>query len=40
MKEEIKWEEVTTHDKLMDYIREVIGEQNRTMNCMKIYCMV
>ena len=28
MKEEIKWEEVTTHDKLMDYIREVIGEQN------------
>lgn len=28
MKEEIKWEEVTTHDKLMDYIREVIGEHN------------
>ena len=28
MKEEIKWEDVTTHDKLMDYIREVIGEHN------------
>jgi len=28
MKNKIKWEEVTTHDKLMDYIREVIGEHN------------
>lgn len=28
MKNKIKWEEVTTHDKLMEYIREVIGEHN------------
>ena len=28
MKEKIKWEEVTTHDKLLEYIREEIGEQN------------
>ena len=28
MNSKIKWEEVTTHDKLMEYIREVIGEHN------------
>ena len=28
MNTKIKWEEVTTHDKLMEYIREVIGEHN------------
>ena len=28
MKEKIKWEEVTTHDKLIEYIREEIGEHN------------
>ncbi len=28
MEGKIKWEEVTTHEKLMQYIREVIGEHN------------
>ena len=28
MDEKIKWKDVTYHDKLLEYIREVIGEHN------------
>ena len=28
MDEKIKWKDVTDHDKLLEYIREVIGEHN------------
>jgi len=28
MAEKIEWKDVTTHDKLVEYIREVIGEHN------------
>ena len=28
MDEKIEWKDVTTHDKLVEYIREVIGEHN------------
>tara|TARA_B100002019_G_scaffold191810_1_gene165889 strand:- start:820 stop:1032 length:213 start_codon:yes stop_codon:yes gene_type:complete len=28
MNEKIKWEDVTSYEKLQDYIRDVIGEEN------------
>ena len=40
MKKQIEWEDVTSYEKLMEYIREVIGEHNLYDELYEDLCMV